>query len=168
MDCSLPGSSIPGIFQARVLEWVAVSFSRGSSQPRDQTQVSSIAGRHFTIWATREDLIVKSHLYPQIVKAEPQAHRIHTIFCFPTHLQLPSHLLSGWFPWPSGTSLEAVLSSRQMTISFFWLTISSSVEPSLSVTVCGFEDTPCPWIDMDHRLAQWLCPGSLCRDPQSR
>ena len=37
MDCSLPGSSVHGIFQARVLEWVAISFSRGSSQPRDQT-----------------------------------------------------------------------------------------------------------------------------------
>ena len=55
MDCSLPGSSIRGIFQARVLEWVAVSFPRRSSQPRDQTQVSRIAGRRFTIWATRED-----------------------------------------------------------------------------------------------------------------
>ena len=54
MDCSLPGSSIHGIFQARVLEWVAVSFSRGSSPPRDQTQVSRIVGRCFTIWATRE------------------------------------------------------------------------------------------------------------------
>ena len=45
MDCSLPGSSIRGIFQARVLEWVAISFSRRSSQPRDQTWVSHIAGR---------------------------------------------------------------------------------------------------------------------------
>ena len=49
MDCSLTGSSIHGIFQARVLEWVAISFPRGSSPPRDQTQVSHIAGRHFTI-----------------------------------------------------------------------------------------------------------------------
>ena len=54
MDCSLPGSSIHGIFQARVLEWVAISFSRGSSWPRNRTRVSHIAGRCFTIWATRE------------------------------------------------------------------------------------------------------------------
>ena len=47
-----PGSSVCGIFQARILEWVAISFSRGSSQPRDQTQVSFIAGRFFTVWAT--------------------------------------------------------------------------------------------------------------------
>ena len=56
MDCRLPGSSIHGIFQARVLEWVAISFSRGSSQPRDQTQVSSTGDRRFTVWATREAL----------------------------------------------------------------------------------------------------------------
>ena len=54
MDCSLPGSSIPGILQAEKLEWVTISFSSTSSQPRDQTQVSHIAARHFTIWATRE------------------------------------------------------------------------------------------------------------------
>ena len=48
MDCSLPGSSVHGILQARILEWVAVPFSRGSSQPRDRTQVSHIAGRFFT------------------------------------------------------------------------------------------------------------------------
>ena len=52
--CSLPGSSVHGIFQARILEWVAISFSIGSSRPRDRTQVSRIAGRLFTIWATRE------------------------------------------------------------------------------------------------------------------
>ena len=53
MNYSLPGSSIHGIFQARVLEWVAISFSRRSSQPRDWTQVSRIVGRCFTVWATR-------------------------------------------------------------------------------------------------------------------
>ena len=46
---SLPGSSLHGILQVRILEWVAISFSRGSSQPRDQTQVSCIAGRHFNL-----------------------------------------------------------------------------------------------------------------------
>ena len=50
VDCSLPGSSLHGILQARVLEWVAMPFSRGSSQP----WVSCIAGRHFNLWATRE------------------------------------------------------------------------------------------------------------------
>ena len=54
MDCSPPGSSVHGIFQERILEWVVISFSRGSSQPRDWTQVSLIAGRCFNLWATRE------------------------------------------------------------------------------------------------------------------
>ena len=54
MDCSLPGSSLHGILQARVLEWSAISFSRGSSWPRDRTRVSHIPGRRFNHWATRE------------------------------------------------------------------------------------------------------------------
>ena len=48
MDCSPPGSSVHGISQARILEWVAISFSRGSSRPRDQTHVFCLAGRFFT------------------------------------------------------------------------------------------------------------------------
>ena len=54
MDCSLSGSSVHGIFQARVLEWIAFSFSRGLSRPRNRTRVSRIAGRHFTVGAIRE------------------------------------------------------------------------------------------------------------------
>ena len=50
-DYRLPGYPIHGIFQARVLEWVAISFSRASSRPRDQTRVPHIAGRRFTLWA---------------------------------------------------------------------------------------------------------------------
>ena len=67
MGCSPPASSIHGIFQARILEWVAISFSRGSSWPRDQTQVSHIAGRLFTIWATREAIsFLASHQKPEL------------------------------------------------------------------------------------------------------
>ena len=54
MDCNPPGSSVHGILQARVLQWVAILFSRESSQLRDWNQVSCIAGWFFTIWATRE------------------------------------------------------------------------------------------------------------------
>ena len=56
MDCSPPGSSDHGIFQARILEWVAMPSSRGCSKPRDRTRVSSTAGKFFTILATREAL----------------------------------------------------------------------------------------------------------------
>ena len=83
IDCSLPASFVCGIFQARVLEWVAISFSRRSSQPRDWTWVSCIAGRRFTIWATREareslnyviisgDIIQHASLITQQVKNPP-------------------------------------------------------------------------------------------------
>ena len=54
MDCSPPGSSVHGILQARILEWVAMPSSRGSCQPRGRTQVSNIADGFFTGWATRE------------------------------------------------------------------------------------------------------------------
>ena len=54
MDCSLPSSSVYGILQARILEWVAIPFSRGSSQLKNRTQVSRIAGGFFTSWAARE------------------------------------------------------------------------------------------------------------------
>ena len=63
LDCSQPGSSTYGIFQARILEWVAISFSRGSSQCRDRTQVSCIAGRCFNLWTTREAPL---HVYESI------------------------------------------------------------------------------------------------------
>ena len=65
MDCSPPGSSVHGILQARILEWVAILFSRESSWPRYQTQVLCIAGGFFTIWATREaHLYLYQDLYP--------------------------------------------------------------------------------------------------------
>ena len=54
MDCSPPGSSVYGILQARILEWVAISSFRGFSRPKDWTCVSYITGRFFTIWATRK------------------------------------------------------------------------------------------------------------------
>ena len=51
VDCSLPGSSLHGILQARIVEWVTISFSKASSQPRDRTRVSHIIGGHFNLWA---------------------------------------------------------------------------------------------------------------------
>ena len=57
MDWGLQGSSIHGILWARILEWIPIPFSRGSSQPRDRTQVSHIAGGFFISQATREALL---------------------------------------------------------------------------------------------------------------
>ena len=76
MDCSLPGSSVHWILQARILECVAMPSSRGSSQPRDQTQF--VAGGFFTIWATREAVQAEGHSQKQEKKRERE--RIIAVF----------------------------------------------------------------------------------------
>ena len=64
VKCSPPDSSVHGILQARVLELLAISFSRGHSRPRYQTWVSCIAARFFTIWATQEaNLFMTKYIY---------------------------------------------------------------------------------------------------------
>ena len=95
MDCSPPGSSVHEIFQARILEWVAISFSRGSSQPRDWTWVSCTAGRFFTNWATREAMYMKSIVLIIIAKSWKQ-HNVHQLMnnknvAFPYNGRLISH-----------------------------------------------------------------------------
>ena len=60
MDCSLSGTSVHEIIQTRILEWVAIPFSRGSFQPRDWTRVSCIASRLFTVW--KNPLNTLSHI----------------------------------------------------------------------------------------------------------
>jgi len=59
MDCNLPGSSAHGVLQARILEWVAIPFSRGFSQLRDQTWVSCIVSRYFTAEPPGKPLILE-------------------------------------------------------------------------------------------------------------
>ena len=66
--CSLPGFSVHGILQARILEWVPMLLSRGSSQPGDRTQVSCIADRFFTNWATGEALIMFNLLFNPLIE----------------------------------------------------------------------------------------------------
>ena len=72
VNCSPPGSSVHGILQARIMEWVAVPFSRGSPQPKDGPQVSRIAGGFLTIWATWE-----------IKKTTKKEQFLCWCFCFP-------------------------------------------------------------------------------------
>ena len=62
MDCSLLGTSVLGILQARILESLAILFSRGSFPPGDQTQVSCIAGEFFTVWANQA---LNAHVFPK-------------------------------------------------------------------------------------------------------
>ena len=79
---SLPGSSVHGIFQAIVLEWIAISFSRGSSQPRDQTRVSRIVDRRFTIWVKcyfSESFKKKNEICASVYKCGTHC---NVLFCF--------------------------------------------------------------------------------------
>ena len=66
VDCSLPGFSVHGILQARILEWIAIPFSRGTSQPRDRTLVSCLAGRFFTVWTTGKS--INESRFPKTMK----------------------------------------------------------------------------------------------------
>ena len=88
MDCSLPGSSFHGIFQARVLEWVAFSFSRGSSQPRDRTHASCIAGGFFTAEPPGKPSFLNSFSWPSLNLSVASA-------SFGT-------LTDTWWLWPAG------------------------------------------------------------------
>ena len=117
MDYCLPGSSIHGIFQARILEWVAISFSRGSSRPKDRTRVSGKAGRCFTAWATSEVrspvpfwplfLCLPQRLFFQIHNQKQYLRLVSTLFFLPytlsfwkalTHVALCRH------PWKPACS----------------------------------------------------------------
>ena len=85
MDCSPPGSSVHGILQARALEWVAISFSRGSSQPTDQTHISSINRLILYRWATRES------------ESESEAAQSCPTLCDPMDCSLPGFSVHGIF-----------------------------------------------------------------------
>ena len=104
MDCSLTGSSIHGIFQARILEWVAISFSWGSSRPRDRTQVFCVSGRLFTIWGTRETL------------------QLHAAAAAAKSLQSCPTLYDTIDGSPSGSAIPGILQTRTLE----WVSISFS------------------------------------------
>ena len=106
MDCSLPGSSVHGILQVRILEWVAISFSRGFYRPRNRMQVSCIAGKRFTTWTTREALKRKSYTLKTIWWGFPhqivQGLRLH-----PSNAE-GTGSIPGW----SGSSISGCIPER--------------------------------------------------------
>ena len=101
MDFSSAGSSVRGILQARILDWVAISFSRGSSWPRDQTWVSYIAGGFFTIWAITE--ILKKILYISLIVSTLCTLWPHPTPNFPIHIDL-------YYKFPKGVSQDFEIS----------------------------------------------------------
>ena len=118
MDCNLPGSSLHGILQTRILEWVAIFFSRGSSWLRDKTWVSCSAGRLFTIWDT-------SYVYTSVITT--QDHRIfHHLRKLPlqpsyNHFSDLSHHV---LVLQTSHNLFGVLSTSLLSV--FWLNSISS------------------------------------------
>ena len=141
MDCSPPGSSVHVILQVVILEWVTISFSGGSSQPRDQSQDSCFAGRFFTIWATSsvQSLchvwlfatpwtaarqaslsITNSRSLPKLMSIESVMPSKHLILCHPL-LLLPSI-----FPSIKAFSDKSALHIRWPK---YWSFTSASVLP---------------------------------------
>ena len=111
MDCSPPGSSVPGISQAGILEWVAISFSRGSSQPRDRTRVFCTGRWSLYRWATREALIT----YTPVLNSHLQGsqERILTCLCQGPSKQLQGKSWGGIFFFPNwGTACVASITSK--------------------------------------------------------
>ena len=84
LDCSPPGSSVHGILQARILEWVSIPFSKGSSHPKDQTQVSCIAGRFLTFWVT-SGATRSSKALPKAKPGPKKGHGHCLVVCCPSN-----------------------------------------------------------------------------------
>ena len=132
MDSSQPGSSVHGIFQARILEWVAISFSRGSSRPRDRTWVSLIVGRCFTVWATREVtsyaclkhpnsiwlLRIKSRLLIMVFKVLHKLTVAYLSISSSTTPPLDLSTLTSWPPWCSSNMLNSPLKPSRVAFIF--------------------------------------------------
>ena len=140
MDCSPPRSSDHGILRARILEWVAIFFSRGSSRPRDQTWVSCLTGRFFTLWTTREAPKTDRSQH-SLVDCLPSAQEL----CFPLNLKATLRCLGPHLP--RGTDCQIPLCSTSHPLS---PPLTSAVALATSCTQV------CPAATLPH-----LHPGSL-------
>ena len=156
MDCSLAGSSVNGILQATILQWVAVPFFRGSSWPRDQTQVSSIAGRFFTVWATREVQRQRNQRsncqHPLDNRKSRKIPEKNIYFCFIDYAKafdcvdhnklwkvlqemgIPNHLT--WLLRNLYTSQEAIVTTGHGTMN--WFQIGKGVRQGCRLSPCLF------------------------------
>ena len=112
MDYSPQGSFIHGIIQKRILEWIAMPFSRGSSWPRSWTWVSHIAGRFFTVWTTREAGYIKNEKCQRSLLYAGQY-----FYALQSHCPYPSNM----FYVPHGWSLWNVSSELYFPLNFGWV-----------------------------------------------
>ena len=122
MDCSPQGSSVAGILQVKILEWVAVASSRGSSWPRDGTQVSCTAGGFFTVWATREALVT---MYWYLIRIycvftmRRALYRYHPA-SYSQHLCMRQGLLDALLQMPTPRFREPAAPSRAPEMKLVW------------------------------------------------
>ena len=114
MDRSLPGSSVHGILQPRILEWIAISFSRGSSPPREWPWVSCIAGWFFTVWATREAQEEQKMLLLQKKFHILSNYKISTL-CLIIHTHRYTHTSSNSFYHPSQQHTWSLIQKNSST-----------------------------------------------------
>ena len=143
MDCSPPDSSLHGVLQARILKRIAISYSRGSSRPRDRTHISHTEGRFFTVWATREaqdclysDLIIQFTHFPAF---SPLASHF---LLFPSPFSLPAEDRA--FPGRALSS-ACVLSALEAHTSFKPVSVPwNSCNPS------------CLWSNLQLELWNWF------------
>ena len=129
MDCSPTGSSGHGILQARILQGVAILFSRGSSQLRDRTQISCIAGRVFMVWATTEASGIKSSWFSSIIFPGDDCHSLL--------IHLPSYILH-----TTETALFQICKSENLLSSFLNPSMASVNLKLFSFTIDFF---PLKW-----------------------
>ena len=135
MDFNLPGSPIHGILQARILEWVTIPFSRGSSQPRDWTQASRMAGRFFTVWATRKSWLICKMGIKRVTQT-PQNHcndlTADMIYCTQITCKAMTRYISdlGRWRWGKGSQGELVNLAPSYPVEVF------PPPNSMAVSVC--------------------------------
>ena len=173
MGCSLQGSSVHGILQARIVEWLAILFSRGSSRPRDWTQVSCIGGRRFNLWATREAREALKSIPRGLRETSPHTKwriqlgascMVKSSFClflstFPVQFSCsvmfnslqpcgPQHTR---FPCPSPT--PGACSNSCPSSRWYHPTISSSVVPFSSCLQSFPASGSFPWVNSNDQLS---------------
>ena len=125
--CDPMDYTVHGILQARMLEWIAVPFSRGSSQPRNWTQVSLIAGRFFTSWATTEALVLRGSYFISPKKQEPaQALCVELISLVCVSHSVMSDSFNPMDCSPPSSSVHGILQARILE----WVTIPFSMGTS--------------------------------------
>ena len=173
-NCSLPGSSVYGILQAIILEWVVMLFSWGSSQPRDRTWVSCTEGRFFTIWDTWE----ATHPTPCFTKHKFLAHKLCPLFskvhslvqfwadfftfspkscillCFAIISLCLCYLLVDGGIKTKGETFSLQPPARMLLLSFYW------ANSSLAIAIVCAWDSPCftneEWLTLLHEVISFL------------